>query len=234
MEILEECCGYLKLATMNKIKWRIAQWFELRWWKNYLRNKNKLDYLTWKKNYWTGILNRISAEIKTEPTKAICDLGCGPAGIFIALPLNKVTAVDPLINEYEQQTPFFCKADYPNATFVQSSLEDFISTEKFDVVFCLNAINHVYDIEKGFEKLKEVCVPNGVVVVSIDTHNFSFFKYLFRWVPGDVLHPHQYDLEEYSTFLKNQRLGVVKTVLLKREFFFNHYLVVATRENKTG
>ena len=90
----------------------------------------------------------------------------------------------------------------------------------------MNAINHVHDIEKGFEKLNEVCAENGTIVFSIDAHNFSFFKYLFRLIPGDILHPHQYDLEEYKQFLEKQKMKIVKTEWLKKEFFFNHYLMV--------
>lgn len=230
---MKQCCGYLTRTIMSNIKWQIAQWFELRWWKNYLRDKNKLEYLAWKKKYWETVL-KVIPDVKLTASENVCDLGCGPAGIFIALSQNKVMAIDPLIDEYEKQTPFFRKDNYANTTFVKSTLEDFESQEKFDVVFCLNAINHVYDIEKSFEKLKEVCVPNGTVVVSIDAHNFSFFKHLFRLVPGDVLHPHQYGLKEYLVLLESQRFGVVKTALLKEEFFFNHYLIVATQKDKAG
>ena len=93
----------------------------------------------------------------------------------------------------------------------------------------MNAINHVHDIEKGFEKLNEVCAENGTVIFSIDAHNFAFFKYLFRLVPGDILHPHQYDLVEYKQFIEKQKMKIVKTELLKKEFFFNHYLMVVRK-----
>ncbi len=226
---------------MKELKWKIAQWFELRWWKNYLRGKNKEEYLEWKSNYWKNILSGISNELKLNSSKTICDLGCGPAGIFIALPENKVTAVDPLIDEYEKQTPFFKKSDYPNTAFVKGTIEEFgektwqVSETcqvlpKYDVVFCLNAINHVHDMEKGFEKLKEVCAVNGTLVLSIDAHNFSFFKHLFRTVPGDILHPHQYDLAEYKSFLEKQGFIILKTELLKQEWLFGHWVLVAENE----
>ena len=95
----------------ESLRWKVAQWFELRWWKNYLHGKNKEEYLAWKKNYWLNMLAEIAADVKIDAEKIICDLGCGPAGIFIALPGNKVTAVDPLIDAYENQTPFFSKSE---------------------------------------------------------------------------------------------------------------------------
>lgn len=216
-------------SATAKTRWKIAQWFELRWWKRYLSGKNKQAYLQWKKQYWQKILTSISSDVAIAPGAGVCDLGCGPAGIFIALPTNRVTAVDPLIDEYERQLSFFDKADYPYTTFVNSTIEDYKTDTKFEVVFCLNAINHVYHIENGFCKLNELAAANARVVVSIDAHNFSFFKYLFRLIPGDVLHPHQYDLAEYKQFIEKQQLKIVKTELLKKEFFFTHYLLVAAK-----
>jgi len=219
--------------NIKSVRWKIAQWFELRWWKNYLHGKNKGEYLTWKKNYWNNLLLKICEVLdvsEISPDKTICDLGCGPAGVFIALPENKITAVDPLINEYEKQTPIFSKKDYPNVEFVKCTIEEFETEERYDVVFSMNAINHVVNIEKGVEKLKEVCAGNGKLVLSIDAHNFSFFKHLFRLVPGDILHPHQYDLDEYKTFLDKNGFEILKTELLKKEFFFNHFLIVTRKE----
>src|SRR5688572_1410418 len=106
-----------------KLKWKLAQWVELRWWKIYLHEKNKGQYLEWKKNYWNYILSKVSEVAQIDSSQTICDLGCGPAGIFIALPENEITAVDPLIDEYEKQIPFFRKQDYPNVTFVVSTIE---------------------------------------------------------------------------------------------------------------
>jgi 2-polyprenyl-3-methyl-5-hydroxy-6-metoxy-1,4-benzoquinol methylase len=211
------------------LRWKIAQWFELQWWQQYLRGKDKATYLTWKKNYWQNLLQKIEGDIKINSTQTVIDLGCGPAGIFIALSDNKVTAVDPLLDEYEKQTQFFNPSDYPNVSFVQNTIEEFHSQTKYDLVCCMNAINHVHDIEKGFEQLRMLCSENGTIIVSIDAHNFPFFKYLFRLIPGDILHPHQYDLKEYQGFLERDGWKNSKPVLLKHEFFFDHYLLVAKK-----
>jgi 2-polyprenyl-6-hydroxyphenyl methylase/3-demethylubiquinone-9 3-methyltransferase len=211
------------------LRWRIAQWFELRWWQNYLRDKDHVAYGTWKKNYWQNTLAKIGAEINLAQSKTIADLGCGPAGIFIWLKDKTVTALDPLIDTYEEKTGFFKKSDYPNTTFVNSTIEDFKPALKYDLVFCMNAINHVHDIQKAFDKVKAACKEDGTVVISIDAHNYSLFKHFFRAVPGDILHPHQYDLAEYKNMLSSGGWAVKTTVLLKQDFFFGHYLLIAAQ-----
>jgi 2-polyprenyl-6-hydroxyphenyl methylase/3-demethylubiquinone-9 3-methyltransferase len=126
--------------------------------------------------------------------------------------------------------PFFKKSDYPNCTFVKSGIENFTTQNLFDVVFCMNAINHVYDIEKSFEVMDKCCRKNGIVVMSIDAHNFSFFKHLFRLVPGDALHPHQYDLKEYASFLTEWKFCIEQTILIKKNFFFDHFVLIAVKQ----
>jgi len=220
---------------MLAFRWKIAQWFELRWWKHYLQGKDKQTYLAWKRNYWTNIINKITPYIALNSASEIIDLGCGPAGVFIALADNLVTAVDPLIDEYEQQIFFFRKSDYPNTTFIKSTIEDFKpqdANKKFDTVFCMNAINHVNDIEKAFENSRALCHEQGAIIVSIDAHRFSFFKHLFRLIPGDILHPHQYDLAEYQKLLVRNDLKITACKKLKQEFFFSHYLLVALPNTK--
>src|SRR4051812_40338158 len=128
-------------------RWKIAQRLELRWWQTYLQGKSKEEYLEWKRNYWKGVLAMLTDTITIHSSMSICDLGCGPAGIFIALPGNQITAIDPLIEKYESQLAFFRRTVYPNTTFIPLSIEDF-EAGKYDLVFCMNAINHVYDIEK--------------------------------------------------------------------------------------
>jgi trans-aconitate methyltransferase len=160
---------------------------------------------------------------------SIADLGCGPAGIFTVFENKMVVAVDPLLNTYEKTLPFFEKEDFPYTTFINQKLEDFQPSDKSDIVFCMNAINHVADIDLAYNRLINAAKDGGYVVVSIDAHNYSFFKSLFRLIPGDILHPHQYDLEEYCDFMTQRNCTILKKLLVKKEFFFSHYVVVGRR-----
>jgi SAM-dependent methyltransferase len=212
-------------------RWEIAQWFELRWWQRYFSGKDKNQYYNWKRAYWNNLLATIADVLPLGEAHLIADLGCGPAGIFTIFPDKEVVAVDPLLDQYAQTLSFFDKEDFPCTTFINQSLEDFVTDKKADIVFCMNAINHVADINKAYDRLVDATDNGGSIVVSIDAHNHSFFKYLFRLVPGDILHPHQYDLAEYDAFLTSRGCIVMKTVLIKKEFFFSHYVVVGRMDS---
>ena len=106
-----------------QLRWQIAQFFEMRWWRRYLSGKEKDAYLDWKKNYWRALLDRLDLSIPNGAT--VLDAGCGPAGIFTVLPTNKVDALDPLLDQYERHLPHFRKSDYPQVHFICAPLEQF-------------------------------------------------------------------------------------------------------------
>ncbi len=206
-----------------KLRWKIAQAAEIRWWKAYLHKKDTADYSAWKRAYWQQLLT----ELQEQPLAgARClDAGCGPAGIFMALDAQEVHAVDPLLEQYAQ-LPHFAPAHYPWTTFHTQPLEQFQTDQPFDWVFCLNAINHVSDLEQCWQRLYEATATGGRLAVSIDAHNHAFFKHLFRLLPGDILHPHQYDLAEYEAQGKAHGGRLLQALHKDKAFFFDYYVLV--------
>jgi 2-polyprenyl-6-hydroxyphenyl methylase/3-demethylubiquinone-9 3-methyltransferase len=147
----------------------------------------------------------------------------------MVLDKHRVDALDPLLDSYEKSLAHFKKSDYPNVHFINLPLENFDKTAAYDVVFCLNAINHVADLDKCFDILVNATQLGGTLVVSIDAHNYAFLKSIFQKIPGDILHPHQYDLAEYSAMLTSRGCTIKNTILYRKELIFNYYIVVCER-----
>lgn len=217
-----------KMAFSN-LKWRVAQFFELWWWRFYFKNKQKHTYLEWKKKYWESVFKKVESVLHIQPQQQILELGCGPAGCFIFLNKNKITAVDPLLLAYEQKLPFFNPKEYGHVTFVPASIEAASIHHSFDVVLCFNAINHVRDIQLCLKRLYSWVKPGGRVLLSVDAHRHSMLKRVFATIPGDILHPHQYTLQEYETLCSMVGLHKETVVLLKQESIFSHYLLVLSK-----
>lgn len=207
------------------LRWRIAQFFEIRWWQRYLRSKDKWAYLNWKRAYWLDFLKK--SNIQVPENASILDAGCGPAGIFMLNIGGSMDAFDPLLGEYRRLLPHFKEEDYPHVHFFESTLEDYTPQQQYDLVFCLNAINHVANIEQGFDQLVRFTRPGGTLAVSVDAHNYTLLERIFKAVPGDILHPHQYDLEAYQQMLLRRGCTLESTILIKKELIFNYYLLVA-------
>ncbi len=212
------------------LRWKIAQSLEIRWWRNYLKNKEKTDYLTAKKAYWVRFLKTLQVEMR--PDEKILDAGCGPAGIFMILNECSVDAVDPLVDLYDLQLLHFDKNDYPYVQFYNQSLENFTAAKAYDKVFCLNAINHVADLEVCLDKIVALTPTHGQLILSIDVHKYSFLKALFRVIPGDVLHPHQHDVQDYINKLEKRGCKILKQVCLKPGQIFDYYCLVVEKVDK--
>lgn len=210
------------------MRWRVAQQLEVKWWQNYLRDKSPETYLPWKKAYWKKLLDELSPSLALEAGMRVMDAGCGPAGIFMALEAQEVKAIDPLLEAY-RMLPHFKPEDYPHVQFKTLSIEAIEEESRYDVIFCLNAINHVADIHLAYDQLVKALKPSGLLVVSIDAHNHSLLKRIFRLLPGDALHPHQYDLEEYTAFLEDRGLVMKQTLLKTPGRIFNYYVQVAMK-----
>lgn len=210
------------------VKWKIAQFMEIRWWRQYLKAKSVEGYQDYKTSYWKNFLQSIDG-LQLEPGDVILDAGCGPAGIFIILNEHQVTAVDPLLAKYQSDLVHFSPSNYPHVTFVESGLESFQQPESFDHAFCLNAINHVADLDQSLDNLVNSTKKGGKIYLSIDAHNTQFWKRFNRLIHWDILHPHQYDLHEYSNMLTERGCSIDQQVFVKRTGIFDYYLLVATK-----
>ena len=217
------------MSATSSWKWKLAQVLELQWWKKYLKNKDRNHYLQWKASYWNNLLFDIEKYIELPEHFMILDAGCGPAGIFMCLKRNQVVAIDPLLNRYIENK-LLHPENYPWVQFKQSKIEDLDFTEKFDYIFCLNAINHVKDIEKSYDALVGALKPGGTLIISTDAHKNNFLKKIFQLIPGDMLHPVQLDINEYNAMLTSRNLEIVKNILHKQEKIFDYYITIAKKK----
>ncbi len=215
-------------------KWKLAQKLEQKWWRNYLKGKSPEEYLKWKKNYWNEMLAKISDVVSISPlssgeglgVRRILDAGCGPAGMYIVLEGHQVDAVDPLLSVYETDLPHFKRTMYPEVHFFQQPLEEFSTEKKYDLIFCQNALNHVNDLDFCLSKLFSLMNENARFILCVDGHRFSLLKYLFRLIPGDALHPHQYSTEDYRKKIFANGGKILKEFSLKKELVFDYRLFV--------
>lgn len=206
-------------------KWRLAQKIEYRWWQGYLKGKETAEYLQWKSSYWKELVTALSAYIPMNPGSLVLDAGCGPAGIFMVFEENRVEAIDPLLDKYKNLA-HFQPEKFAWTSFRTMPLESLDETEKYDLIFCMNAINHVNNIALCCDNLLRALNPNGHLVISTDVHKHSMVKKLFQWIPGDVLHPVQLDIAEYEALFTQGKATVEKQILYKKGSIFDYYISV--------
>lgn len=195
-----------------------------------MNRRDPAAYLDWKQWYWAGFLSSIGIKPVELTGMKVLDAGCGPAGIFVVLSASEVTAIDPLLEKY-RQLPHFNPEIYPWVDFRQQRLEDLREIDIYDLVFCINAINHVAGLEDCLRNLFASLKPGGTLVMSTDAHKTNFGRTIFRAVPGDVLHPQQYNTRAYRQLLQNAGFSLVLEVLLNKGRVFDYRVFVARKEH---
>lgn len=220
----------MKKASSH-IKWQTAQFFEIRWWEKYLQPKNKAEYLKWKTQYWQSVWEKcipFIAENHKQPDQEIFkiwDAGCGPAGIFLLFEKAQVYASDPLLKQYHKKELLLDQGK-ANIVFETKSLEEASPNKEFDFIFCMNALNHVADILMSIQNLKKHLKKGGHLILTLDCHKSIFLKKLFQLIPGDILHPHQYTLQEYIDLFTDKQLHFCGQSLIKPGKVFDHHLLI--------
>ncbi|MEL7377312.1 MAG: class I SAM-dependent methyltransferase [Bacteroidota bacterium] len=209
-------------------RWRLAQFTELHWWKRYLSSQDEESYLNKKRAYWQRVLD----QLMFEPTKGerVLEVGCGPAGIFILLnSQQRMTAMDPLIEEYESNLTHFDRSMYPEVSFHVGMMESFQPDEKYSTIYAFNTINHVSNWKTALNNLNNLLKPGGTLIISSDVHRFSLLRTIFHLLPGDVLHPQQHSRHHYMEAFRQYNWNVIEEAKLKREAIFDYYAWVLTK-----
>ena len=138
------------------------------------------------------IRKEISKHFPEFPNIKILDVGCG--GGLISEPFARmgadVTAIDASERNIEVAKIHAKKSELKIDYRVASSEELAAKDEKFDVVFALEIIEHVADVEKFIETCAKLVKPNGLLFIATMNRTLKSLatakiaaEYILRWLP---------------------------------------------------
>jgi 2-polyprenyl-6-hydroxyphenyl methylase / 3-demethylubiquinone-9 3-methyltransferase len=139
----------------------------------------------------------------------ILDVGCG--GGLIAEPFAKIGASVTAIDASEKNiavAKIHAEKSGLNIDYRVCAAEEM--TEKFDVVFALEIIEHVADVEKFIQSCANLVKPNGMLFIatmnrtlkSLATAKFAV-EYILRWLPAGT--------HDWKKFLKPHEISAHAT-----------------------
>lgn len=146
--------------------------------------------------------------LKGTYAKSVFEIGCGPfTNTRLIVPylhgVEKIHLLDPLISSYLK---------HPNCTYSSNTLcgipvtlhnmpvEEFLLDEKFDVVIFINVLEHCFNVESIFQKIKNLLNPGGTLIFSeagIESKDVDFISKNQM----DVGHPLRVTVEYMNKFL---------------------------------
>jgi SAM-dependent methyltransferase len=97
--------------------------------------------------------------------KRVIDIGCGPRGsLEWATMAAERVGLDPLVNKYLGLGTSRHQMKYVEAPSESIPFPD----GYFDIVTCLNALDHVDDLQKTIAEIKRVTRPDGLFLLSVE------------------------------------------------------------------
>ncbi|WP_341748595.1 bifunctional 2-polyprenyl-6-hydroxyphenol methylase/3-demethylubiquinol 3-O-methyltransferase UbiG [Candidatus Tisiphia endosymbiont of Sialis lutaria] len=147
----------------------------------------------------------------------ILDVGCG--GGLITSPLCKlngiVTGIDALQSNIDIAVQYASEQSL-NIQYLKSTVEELVYSDdlqyKYDVVLCLEVIEHIDNPGDFIKNLASLVKPNGMIIISTINRTVKSYmlailmaEYLLNWVPKNT-HDHSKFLkpsEIYSMFNDN-------------------------------
>ncbi len=173
--------------SASRTAWRRAQVHERR----YHEQKDADAVMSINRVYWQRILAALPAQIAIRPGTRILDVGCGGAGILLAMDRGERTGIDPLMPFYLENFPFLAETPIQ---WVQGRAEDLEHDATHDLIFAINMLDHTEDPHRVAKNLARSLVPGGFLVCGLNVHSSPLWSLYFRLFHRliDPPHPHHF------------------------------------------
>lgn len=157
-----------KFITCSEERWKEAQKWELNAWLG--SEKNLEDWNSWWFNHFQNF-----KYLEDRVFKSFLEVGCGPycrnTEYFIKLfpNISTVSILDPLLNEYIKHGYYVNTVIKKyNTNNFSCSLESYSDDKKYDVVLCINVLDHVKDSNLCMDKMYNSLNKGGVLILGQD------------------------------------------------------------------
>lgn len=194
-------------AELNKFSRNHEQWWDEQGEFKTLHDINpiRVNYITQKIQQHFNISKKSDHPLKNLN---IIDIGCG--GGLVSVPMCKlganVVGLDANENNIKAATDYAKKHNL-NISFICNSVEDYLAKQHvlYDVVLCMEVIEHVDNTEEFLLNLTKLLKPNGLLILSTINRTIQSYmqailmaEYVLRWVPTGT--------HDYAKFIKPSEL----------------------------
>jgi len=192
--------------------WTRAQEGEREYWKGAHARKSEGSPEA-RKDFWNGYLDVIRRRRPFRPGDRVLDVGCGPAGIITAVEdVCERYGVDPLMDFYRAEYSLLPEIHY--SMQMAESLD--FSNGHFDVVTCINVLDHTRSPARAWGEFHRVLKPGGYLLFETDAFAGArrFSKAFKRWTRilrrKQEKHPHTFRVSRLMRDATRAGFGIVE------------------------
>jgi SAM-dependent methyltransferase len=161
--------------------------------------------------WWLAGKYRIIADVVSRrfkgagPNARVLDLGCGPGNLLDYLtPFGSVYGSD-----FSADALRFCMGRGLTRLFRADFHDLPLRSESFDLVTCIDVIEHLDDDRRAIGELMRILRPSGMLVVSVPA-------FQFLWGDHDTLYGHR---RRYTTGALREKLEAAGLEMVKLSYF---------------
>lgn len=180
---------------------------EVDWWlkyifKNFSKSAKKSEKIFIDKfvqeniTRWHYILDPLDLTLTSQKKSVILDLGNGPCGLLNAIEAKIKIGVDPNNPDYAINHILY---NIPgNNVYLKAHAEQLPCVNNyFDLITCVNVLDHTIDPNIIVNEVKRVLKPNGLFFLSVDTR---------KTADTSVVHPHAINKKQIMSWIKPLKL----------------------------
>jgi 2-polyprenyl-3-methyl-5-hydroxy-6-metoxy-1,4-benzoquinol methylase len=156
-------------------------------------------------NWWyrarRDLLDRILSNYETRYSYVL-DAGCGVGSNFTIL--RKYSKNIYGVDISGDALDICSKKSY--SSLIKTSVENFRVDIKFDLIVCLDVLEHIGDHVNAVRNLKNLLNKNGILIVSVPAHKFL-------WNINDVFSHHlrRYTLKDINKVMKMAGVRIIRS-----------------------
>ncbi len=180
---------------MRNARWKIAQEAEKRY-------RHRCGYspknLEQSKRHWEALLDLLPRRcVVDHHSKRILEVGGAGSSVFLAVKGRINVAVDPLYEFLFKLYPVLSELDeYRDVVFVSRPIEDFEIDEEFELVFAINTLDHMGNLDRVSRRIDSLLAYGGYLIILVDCYSDSLVRSLNRRFDADPAHPHHFVAED--------------------------------------
>lgn len=194
-------------------RWRIAQSKEDVFWKRDGVLASQMERVL---SRYASVISEVSEIL--EPHHRILDVGCGPTCVGRLFNVGIKTYLDPLMDSYIKEFP----EKLPEGEMLCGVAEKIPKQdESFDVVICVNALDHMIDPVKALLEIQRVLKTGGMFMLGIFLHSEPIAvtrRFIEKWLPffREEAHPYSYTIKSIRNHL-NEFFSLQRQVRVYRK-----------------
>ena len=173
-----------------------------------------------------------------KPLEKLRILDIGSGGGLLCEPLYRlganVTGIDAS-NKNIEVAKLHAKEMGLNIKYIHSSPENINLRNEFDVILCMEVVEHVSNINLFIQKCSSLVKKNGIIFISTINKNLKSYafailgaEYILRWLP---IGTHDWDKfltpKDLENIAVNHALRLDETVGMKYNLFFKKWSISA-------